>query len=190
MTPSTIVDSEDSFTYENLEINVVEEDNVFYITVTDLETSEISTATVYTETQDIVVDGDKFDNYSIAAASAVKTSQVIKTYFDINPASVANAVATVGAIVTIVASLGSAGVTVATFKTAFKRALEQIGTGQTLEALVKKASVNGWFEFQQQYSGKKARNINRKVYVRIGRSGSHKMYSMGNGPWFETTKPF
>lgn len=185
---TVLADDENEFVYENYEISYVEEDGVVNITVRDLETNEISTAEVITETEEIIVDGEEFNTFAINA-SAVYTSGVIKTKFNINPTSVASAIATIAAMASIIASLGASGIGIATFKTAASKALATIGTGTTLERLFKNASLNGWFQYQQERSGSKARNINRKLYLRVGSSASYAIHNFGTGGWFSGTRP-
>lgn len=184
-----ISDDEDVLIYENYEISYVEKDGVINITVRDLETNEISTAEVITETEEIIVDGEEFNTFSVNA-SATSTSGVIKTKFNINPVSVAGAIATIAAMASIVASLGASGIGIATFKTATSNALRTIGTGATLERMFKNASLNGWFQYQQEKSGSKTRNINRKLYIRVGSSASYTIHNFGTGAWFSGTRPY
>lgn len=174
---------------DNYDISFVEEDGVVNITVRDKETNEISTAEVIVATEEITVDGKEFNTFA-TYASSVYTSGVMKVKFDINPVSVTSAVASIAAMASIIASLGASGVGIATFKSATKKALASIGTAATLERLFKNASLNGWYQYQQQVSGSQAKNINRKLYMRVGRSGSYTVHNFGNGGWFATSRPY
>lgn len=174
---------------DNYDMSFTEEDGVLHITVRDKETNEVSTAEVVLATEEITVDGEEFSTFATYATS-VYTSGVMKVKFDINPVSVTGAVATIAAMASIVTSLGASGVGIATFKSAAKKVLASIGTASTLERMFKNASLNGWYQYQQQVSGSQAKNINRKLYMRVGRSASYSVHNFGNGGWFATSRPY
>lgn len=174
---------------DNYDMSFTEEDGVIHITVRDKETNETSIAEVVLETEEATVDGQDLDTF-VTYAAAVSTSGVMKVKFDINPESVATAIASLAAMATLVTSLGASGITMATFKTQAQKLLATIGSGQTLRDMFKRLTLNGWYQYQQQRSGSQAKNINRKLYMRVGRSGAYRVHNFGNGAWFASSRPY
>lgn len=113
-----------------------------------------------------------------------------RIYFDINPNSVANAIALIASIPAIVSAVATAGLSWSGFIAGFKVLSEYAG----MAALIPNSpSVNGYFDFDQEYriynGTPQAKNINRSLTMRVN-SGAYETWNYGDGDWFYTSKPY
>lgn len=188
------------FKMNNINENL--EDDEFKISIS--ENSETRTVVTYNkltnEKSTVIFDKatnklhDENGNY-IGTGYAVSSRRAygpFKAYFDINPVSVSTIVGAILAIPVIVSTAGSAGITLAALKAGAKKLFAVSGIGGVIASWVPGCSINGYFQYSQEISsnGKRARNINRRLYARSGYKNKYSYFSFGNGGWFDTVKPF
>lgn len=181
MPPIVLTDNKelDTIDYDDFEITVTENDATRTVVTYDKVAQETSTVIYDKVTKQL---HDEKGNY-LGTGYAIASRGVygpFKAYFDINPASVG----------VIVATAGAAGVGFTALKAGLTKLFSYGGGGTFLERWFPNASINRYFEYKQELSGTRARNINRKFYTRIGRTGGYTSYSYGNGGWFDTVKPY
>lgn len=112
-----------------------------------------------------------------------------KTYYDINANTVGTVIGLILGVASFVATAGASGIGLAALKSGLSTLFGVAGNGGVIDYWLKGASVNGYFEYQQEvdFPNCRARNLNRKVAMRVS-SGTYRIYSYGNGSWFETAR--
>ena len=175
----------DQYTFE-----IYENDFIRKVITYDSITKEEYTA-IYNKETNILTDeyGNYLGNGYIIAPYTVNGP--FKAYFDVHPKTGGVIVGTILAVSTFVGTAATAGVGLEALKIGLNEFFTVGGKFSLLDYFVSGVSINGYFEYSQENNFKtgKARNINRKIHVRIGYKNKYSSYSYGNGSWFDTRKP-
>lgn len=178
--------------------------DILTVNVKDHSENIESTVTRNLVTNEVISDGEKVTTYSsvtqdsnvmqannlMQANDVTLASSGPKIYFNINPNSVANAIALIAAIPAIVTLVATSGLSWAVFVSGLDILLDKLRFSVLIPT---KPSVNGYFTFLQEIrqlnGATQYRNTNRQLYVRLN-SNSYSVYNYGSGDWFYSTRPY
>ncbi len=180
---------------EELTFKITENDSTRTVITENSETGEVYTAIYDKATQML---HDEHGNYIGRGYTTIDLSTrgnfiagPFRTKFDVNPESVGAIIGSILAVSSFVSAAAVAGVGKAALSAGLSKFFKYGGDGSLLNAFFPGVSVNGYFEYSQEnnFTTHKARNLNRKLAVRIGYKNKYSTYSYGNGSWFDTQKP-
>lgn len=192
----------DSASYQgaNEVYNEIYDDEDFRITIN--ESGTIRTVETFDkirqETSKVIYDkesnilSDEYGNY-IGRGYVIASRDIngpFKAYFDLNSLTIGTVIAAIVAVSVVASAIATSGLGLAAFCEGAKIFFSVGGGGSFIQSLNPGFSLNGHFEYKQEINSKftKARNIDRKLFVRNGYGNSYKGYAFSDGNWFEIVK--
>lgn len=178
-----------SYTTEDEELTVTysTSGDVLTVYVKDHVNNTESTVTRNLVTNQVISDGEE------VYISVIQPRAATRVNFNVTPTSVANAIALILSIPAIIATMGTAGLSLASFGSGLKLLAEYVGLATFFSSYVTSPTYNGYFTFSQEMrtinTTPEYRNINRIAYARVNQN-PYKTYNYGNSAWFYTTRPY